>query len=417
MDNIINELKELEELIMRCMKCGTCQSTCPLYLKDLKEQSVARSKIALIESVYEGRLEDACKILKYIDYCILCGRCKAICPSGVKVDEIFLRARYVLRKIQKMKRWQKAVLRIAMEKPELLAKLSPLMHIALKFSAKKVKEDIFQPLLKEYSDRRIVSVKKEPFAAKFKGLHRAKDEKKRVVFYPGCAVNFIFPNIGEAIIGTLNYCGVSVEVGDINKCCGVPAASMGDIDLYKKMVHENFDYFESLKTEYAITCCPTCEYGFKDLGARMTGRASPMKIIDILVFLREVAGLDISTELNKKMSLHLPCHYDASKSGLPLDFIKRHIKGEFIELQNQDCCGFGGTFSLKFYKNSKQISTSKAEEIKEKDIRHLFTPCPGCIMQLTDALSTVNADTEVSHPVEAIFKEIKKQNVRQLNER
>jgi len=414
-NNIIKELKELEELVMRCMKCGTCQSVCPLYQKDLVEQSVARSKIALIESVYEGRLEDAGKILKYIDYCILCGRCKANCPSGVKVDEIFLRAKAVLRKIQKMKNWQKAVLKIAMEKPELLAKLAPLMHIALKFSSKKVKRDIFQPLIKEFSERRVVSIKKEPFTTKFHGFHKAKDEKMRALFYPGCAVNFIFPKIGESIVGLLNYCGVSVEVSDINKCCGIPSASMGDIELYKKMVNENLDYFDSIKPDYIITCCPTCEYGLKDLGRRVANRSSSSELIDILVFLRKVAGLDISTSFNDKFTLHLPCHYDSSKANVPYEFLKEHIKGVFMPLENQDCCGFGGTFSLKFYKDSKGISTQKAEEIKAKGIKRVFTPCPGCIMQITDALTTINCDAEASHPVELIYEEIKQEG--QFNEK
>lgn len=408
MKNLVEELKELEELIMRCMKCGTCQSVCPLYRKDLTEQSVARSKLALIESIYEGRLQDAGKILKYIDYCILCGRCKANCPSGVKVDEIFLRARTVLRKIQKMKGWQRAVLSFAMERPELLATIAPLMHIGLKFSAKRVKDDIFKPIFKEFSERRVVSIKNEPFTKKYGGLHRAKDEKMQVIFYPGCAANYIFPAIGEAIVGTLNYCGVSVHIPKINKCCGIPAASMGDLELYKKMINENLDYFESEKTNYVITCCPTCEYGLKDLGLRMTGRQSKTKILDILVFLQEIAGLDISVELNEKMSIHLPCHYDASKAGLPADFLRKHIKGDLITLENQDCCGFGGTFNLKFYKKSKEISMSKAEEIKAKGIKHLFTPCPGCIMQLTDALVSIDADTKVSHPVLKIYEEIKK---------
>ncbi len=406
MKNLVKELKELEELIIRCMKCGACQSVCPLYLKDLAEQSVTRSKLALIESIYEGRLDDAGKIFKYIDYCILCGRCKANCPSGVKVDEIFLRAKAVLRKIQKMKGWQKAVLSFAMERPELLATIAPLMHIGLKFSAKKVKNDIFKPIFKEFSDRRIVSLKKDPFTKKFGGLLRAKDERMKVIFYPGCAVNYIFPAIGEAIVGTLNYCGVSVHIPMINKCCGVPAASMGDIELYKRMVNENLDYFESEKIDYVVTCCPTCEYGLKDLGLRITGRRSEIKIIDILVFLEEISGLDISIELNERMSLHLPCHYDTSKAGLPADFLKKHIKSDFITLDNQDCCGFGGTFNLKFYKDSKKISLSKAEEIKAKEIKHLFTPCPGCIMQLTDALATINSDTEVSHPVKRIYEDI-----------
>jgi len=71
------------------MKCGTCQAYCPLYQKDFEEPAVARGKIALIEAIYEGRFTEAGRILRHLDYCLLCGRCKANCPSGVITDEIF----------------------------------------------------------------------------------------------------------------------------------------------------------------------------------------------------------------------------------------------------------------------------------------------------------------------------------------
>ncbi|MCX8030413.1 MAG: (Fe-S)-binding protein [Thermodesulfovibrionales bacterium] len=410
MKEIIKELKELEELIMRCMKCGSCQSVCPLYRSDLKEQSVTRSKLAQIESIYEGKLKDTGKILKYIDYCLLCGRCKVNCPSGVKVDEIFLRAKTILRKIEKMKGWQKLILSLAMERPELMGKLAPFMHIALKFSSKKIKNDIYKPIFKDLSERHLFGIKRDPFTKSFAGLQKAQREKSQVLFYPGCAVQYIFPQIGEALVRILNYYDVSVLVPDLNRCCGVPAASMGDLELYKKMVNENLDFFESTKMPIIITCCPTCEYGLKDLGFRITGRAFSGKIIDILIFLEENLELDIVTSLKGKMSLHLPCHYDTHKSNLPSKFLNDHIKADYVTLDNQDCCGFGGTFNLKFYKKSKAISLPKAEEIKAKKIDYLFTPCPGCIMQLTDALISAQANTEVFHPIEKIYEEIKKRN-------
>ncbi len=413
MNKLIEELKELEELIMRCMRCGACQSVCPLYQKDLQEQSVARSKLALIESVYQGRLNDAGKILKYIDYCILCGRCKANCPSGVKIDEIFLRARSVLRKIQKMPGWQKAILKIAMDKPQMLSRIAPLMHIGLKFGAKKVKDDIFKPIIKAYSDRHFLSIKGKPFTVKYGGFNKSNNEKLKVIFYPGCAVNFMLTTIGEAIVETLMHYGVSVHVPDINKCCGIPAASMGELDLYKQMVNLNFDYFASIDAEYVITCCPTCEYGFKDLGVRITKRDIPLKTMDILVFMDEILNIDNISAIKDKMSLHMPCHYDSSKANVPGAFIAKHIKGNYITLENQDCCGFGGTFNLKHYKDSKQISMSKIEEIKAKGIKRLFTPCPGCIMQLTDAVVTEGIETTVTHPVEMIYREINRTKIKE----
>ncbi len=85
----------------------------------------------------EGQINKADEIFKFIDYCILCGRCKRECPSGVKTDEIFLRAKGILRQVKKMPLWQKAVLKFAMGQPKMLAAMSPLFHMGLRLGTKK----------------------------------------------------------------------------------------------------------------------------------------------------------------------------------------------------------------------------------------------------------------------------------------
>ncbi|WP_022851669.1 (Fe-S)-binding protein [Limisalsivibrio acetivorans] len=410
-DDVVKELKELEELVLKCMKCGTCHADCPLYNQDGKEQSVARGKIALIQSVYEGRLEDAGKILKHIDYCVLCGRCKQSCPSGVKTDEIFLKAKSVLRKIEKMKGWQKFVLSIAMEKPELLAKMAPLMHMGLKFGSKKIKDDVFKPIIPIAGGRNVVSVKSKTFADTYGGLNKAKgEEKMTVIFYPGCAANMIYTSWGEAIVETLNYFGVSVYVPEVNHCCGIPAATMGELDLFKKMVNKNIDYFDSLDAKYIVTCCPTCQYGLNEMGPKQTGRSPEQEMMDVVVFLEEVLHADIKLETGEKTTIHFPCHYDRSKDSLLESFVKDNLGTDYTKLKNQSCCGFGGTFSLKHYGKSSDISTSKAEEISTKGFQRVYTPCPGCAMQLTDALAKEGSEADVSHPVQLFYESVVKKS-------
>lgn len=406
-DEIVKELKELEPLIMQCSKCGTCQSVCPIYDKDLIETSVARGKLALIEAIYEGRIEEADRIFKHLDYCVMCTRCKQSCPSGVQTDEIFLRAKSILRKIKELPNWQKAILKIIMQKPKLLAETAPLMHIGLKFGSKHVKEDIFKPLFGEFSQRNIVSIKSRPFTSKYGKFNKAKEEKMRVVFYPGCAITYVYTRWGEAIVEVLKHYGVSVYVPNTNKCCGIPAATMGELDLYRQMVNENLDWFDSITdASYIITACPTCQYGLNEMGSKLTGKKTKAPMMDIVVFLKEVLNVSISLKEEEKSTLHIPCHYEHSKDNELKEFM-HSIARDFEPLENQSCCGFGGTFNAKYYKDSTQISQSKTEEIKEKGFKKLYTPCPGCAMQLSDALIKANLDTKVAHPVEILYKMIK----------
>jgi glycolate oxidase iron-sulfur subunit len=411
MEDLIKELKELEELVLQCMKCGTCQAHCPLYQKDLNESAVARGKISLIESVYEGRLDKAGSILKHLDYCILCGRCKENCPSGVKTDEIFLRAKAVLRKIEKLPSWGKAILKIVMEKPELLAKIAPLMHIGMKFGAKRVKDDIFKPILGSFSKRNVKQIAKKPFSKTHGGFHKAQNEKMKVYFYPGCAANFIFPEWGEGIVSVLNHLGVSVYVPEINKCCGIPAATLGEIETYKKMVDENLNHINDIDCEYVITCCPTCQYALSEMGPKVTGIIANKPFFDILMFLDEVLGVNFEVKLNERYTTHIPCHYRSTKKERLKSHVAKNIKGENITLENQSCCGFGGTFNMKKYDDSKAVGMSKAEEVNIKNIKKLFTPCPGCAMQLTDAIVESGSSAKVEHPVEYYAREILKSGI------
>ncbi len=391
---------------MQCMKCGICQSVCPLYEKDVLETSVSRGKISLVESIFEKRLDKTEGVLKYLDYCILCGRCKRYCPSNVQTDEIFIEAKGILRKVNKLPAYQKAILKAAIEKPGLIESFEPIISTSMKLISSEVKPDIRK--LKFPMPKNVVSIKSKSFTLSFGGLNKAKNEKMRVIFYPGCAISYMYTSWGEAIIKTLNYYGVSVYVPKINICCGIPAATMGEKELYEKMVNKNLDWFESIKdAKYIITACPTCQWGLSDLGVRITKRTIDIPMVDIMVFLDEVLNIKPTTRETKKATLHIPCHYDHSKDDELISFIKENIASNFKPLDNQSCCGFGGTFNLKHPKDSKEVGNPKVEEIKKDKYETLYTPCPGCAMQLTDLTINAGCNIDVKHPIEDIYEGIK----------
>jgi glycolate oxidase iron-sulfur subunit len=329
----------------------------------------------------------------------------------VKTDEIFLRAKAVLRKIEKLPSWGKAILKIVMEKPELLAKIAPLMHIGMKFGAKRVKDDIFKPILGSFSKRNVKQIAKKPFSKTHGGFHKAQNERMKVYFYPGCAANLIFPEWGEGIVSVLNHLGVSVYVPEVNKCCGIPAATLGELGTYKKMVNENLDEINKSDSEYVITCCPTCQYALSEMGPKLTDKSPDKPFYDILMFLDEILKVKFNVDLNEKYSLHTPCHYLSSKKANLKKHLEENFKGDFVTLENQSCCGFGGTFNMKKYDDSKAVGMIKAEEVKIKNIEKLFTPCPGCAMQLTDAIVESGSSAKVEHPVEYYAREILKSGI------
>ncbi len=400
------QLNQLEELTMQCMKCGICQAVCPLYEKDLLEQSVSRGKISLIEALFEGRIDKTDSVIKYLDYCILCGRCKRFCPSSVKTDEIFVKAKSALRKVEKLPAYQRAAMKVAVGHGSIIDGAQPLLSAAIKTLSKKGKDGTVKPL---FLNRYIAPIKSESFISHYRGLNKAKSEKTRVIFYPGCAINYIYTHWGVAVVEVLNAYGVSVYVPQKNICCGIPAATMGDDELYAKMVKKNIEWFNSIKdAEAVITACPTCQWALSDLGERVTGLRINIPMLDILVYIKEKLNISLKPERNTKSTLHIPCHYDHSKDSLLENIIKNELTCDFEPLKNDSCCGFGGTFSLKYATDSAQVGSKKVNEIAQKGFKTVYSPCPGCVMQLADLCSRKGLDARVKHPIETIHENIKK---------
>jgi glycolate oxidase iron-sulfur subunit len=89
-------LQELDDQMVACMKCGMCQAVCPVFAESLNEADVTRGKIALLENLAKEMIADAKGVQEKLNKCLLCGSCAANCPSGVKIMDIFLKARIIV---------------------------------------------------------------------------------------------------------------------------------------------------------------------------------------------------------------------------------------------------------------------------------------------------------------------------------
>ncbi len=398
---VAEKLHELEDMTIQCMKCGVCQAECPLYQNNFQETSVARGKISLLEFIINGQISRAEEVYPVLDYCVHCGKCRETCSSGVLTDLIFFKAKNILREIHSMSRKEKYALEIAMEKPQVVASLSPVLHAGGAINNALSRVDILQSLKNHLPGslfrRNVKTPAKKSFTKKYQGWHYAQKETMRVIFYPGCAINYVYDNWGEEITEILNVLGVSVFIPPSGRCCGIPAATMGNLDQYLKNFHKNADEFESAGAEYVITACPTCGYGIGELGESLSGRNPHYKVMDILVFLHDVLGYSQKISIPEKTSLHTPCHYDKNKKGDLQNIVTDFIDSDFVPMEKSGCCGFGGTFNLKNYDVSISIAKEKIEELKEKNVSVLYAPCPGCAMQLHDAAK--GTGIKVMHPV------------------
>ncbi len=411
-------MKELDDQLVNCMRCGMCQAVCPVFKQTGRETDVTRGKLALLDGLASEMFTDPKKVNKLINKCLMCGTCEANCPSGVKITDIFFKARAILAGYFGMNAVQRLAFQKLLTNPSLF---NTMVSAASKFQGlftKEANEALgtscarFQaPVI---GDRHFKKLAKTPLHADVPKLNtKAGASGVTVAFYPGCVVDKMFPEVGHACLKVFNYHEVGVFMPASQACCGIPGLSSGELEGFETLVRENLDLFEDAEFDYLVTPCATCASTIKKLWpqyARPYDKRRAMqlapKVMDIIQFLVDVIGVKAlpSKEAGlPKVTWHDPCHLRNSMGVLaqPRTLLAGTKSYEYVEMTDAaTCCGCGGSFTAKFPELSATIGETKAQNVIDSKADVVATGCPACMMQLSDQLSRKNAKSPVRHAVE-----------------
>ena len=412
-------LKELDDQMVACMKCGMCQAVCPVFAETMREADVARGKIALLENLAHEMIQDAQGVQEKLNLCLLCGSCAANCPSGVKVLDIFLKARVIVNTYMGLSPTKKAIFKGLLTKPALF---NSLLEVASKFQrlfTKPASEVIGSscariqtPLL---GDRHFMPLAKTPL----RKLVRSKSTRPgksgyRVAFFPGCVVDKIYPQVGQAVLKVLEHHEVGVYMPAGQACCGIPAISSGDKESFDRLVLANVELFEKEDFDYLVTPCATCTATIHEIWPLMSGdkkeslrdriQALASRTMDIGQFLVDVLEVAVPTQgSGVRVTYHDPCHLKKSLkvSEQPRALLRTNPQLQFVEMAEADrCCGCGGSFNLQHYDLSKDIGIQKRNNIVASGAEVVATGCPACMLQISDMLSQHGDRVRVKHFIE-----------------
>ncbi|MCF8038241.1 MAG: (Fe-S)-binding protein [Desulfohalobiaceae bacterium] len=414
-------LKELEDQLATCMKCGMCQAVCPLYAETGRETDVARGKIALLEFLASQMLRDPEGVKDRLDKCLLCGSCAANCPSGVKVLDIFLKARAIITSYQGLSRTKKIIFRGMLARPGFFNKL---LSLAARFQGiftKQASQTLGSscarfkiPLL---GNRHFVPLAQTPWHRLTPSLNTAPGSGKfKVAFFPGCLTDKIFPSLAKTAVKVFNHHQIGIFMPEGQACCGIPALASGDKETFIKLVTQNIALFSKQSFDYLVTPCATCTSTIKKVWpmmpeyfSRETNEAIEKLAgvtLDINAFLVDCLGIDPGQSEKtpgKPVTYHDPCHLKKSLgvSEQPRQLIRSNSNYTLKEMNEPDrCCGMGGSFNLMHYDISQRIGTRKLRDIIDAEAKTVATGCPACMLQIIDLLSQEGRDIEVKHVLE-----------------
>ena len=421
----LDETRNAVEDLKRCIDCGNCTLWCPIYEEDQKEESVARGKHKMIRSLLAGETSYNEEFATLLSKCTLCKACTVHCPFESQVQSTIITSRADKVKAEGISFSKKFVYRWLIPHRWLFGNVvrvaSWLQYIFLpKTDDARIRHlPLFLSGLGK--GRRIPEIASKFLRQQVPAINRPPagvKTKAKIGYFIGCATDFIFPQVGRRTIQFLTKNGVEVHVPKEQGCCGAPVwLGMGDFETGRKIADDAVKAFAGV--DYVVADCATCASALKEYPkflADTTKRKEEYtqfagKVKDVSEFLVDVLRLPDSAFVpangvkGKKITWHDPCHavrYLGVKEQ-PRKILKALSGVEFREMVGADrCCGMAGAFSINYYDISKKIADKKAGRIQDTQAEIVATACPGCMIQLTDALKRNHMPQKIMHMMELL---------------
>lgn len=237
--------------------------------------------------------------------------------------------------------------------------------------------------------------------------------RPRVALFVTCLVDVMRPTVGFAAVKLLEDAGCEVVVPPSQTCCGQPAFNSGDrkdaADLAKRVI-ETFEGFDWLVAPSG-SCAGQIAVHYPELFAdgdpwKARAVALAAKSRELVSFLVDVMGVtSTGARFEGTVTYHDSC------SGLRELGIKDQprkllaaVEGlTLTEMRDPDvCCGFGGTFAVKYPDLSGAIVDKKCVTVAESGAETLLAGDLGCLMNMAGRLTRTGSKVEVRHVAEVL---------------
>jgi L-lactate dehydrogenase complex protein LldE len=229
-----------------------------------------------------------------------------------------------------------------------------------------------------------------------------------VTLFIQCLVDGIYPQVGEAMVNIFRRLGFDLACPTRQTCCGQPAFNGG----YRREARLAAKRFiEIFETAEAIVCpsgsCVTMvrhhypELFDDDESWRQRAGQVAAKTYELTQYLVDVLGLDdLGARYDGTITYHDSCHLLRSLriKDQPRRLLRNVAGAEFVEMADSDkCCGFGGSFAVKYADISAAMVDDKVNTIIDSGADTVVGCDMGCLMNIQGRLSRRGADIKVRH--------------------
>jgi L-lactate dehydrogenase complex protein LldE len=210
-----------------------------------------------------------------------------------------------------------------------------------------------------------------------------------VALMPTCLVDLVRPEAGVAAVRVLRRAGYHVTFPDGQTCCGQPAWNSGFPEDARRVAETTLAALAASEGPIVVlsgSCAATMLHAWPELFAgdgRVTGVLE--RVVEFGALLAPLAREVPATGARRRVAFHCSCH---QRRGLRDTASGPALVGslagvELVEQADADsCCGFGGTFAIKFPDVSTAMGRDKVGHVRDAGADELVSGDVGCLMHL-----------------------------------
>lgn len=239
---------------------------------------------------------------------------------------------------------------------------------------------------------------------------------EKIQLFITCIIDTLYPEVGEAVVTVLERCGVEVDFPTGQTCCGQPAFNAGMRAQARQMAMHTIQTFEPTSGPVVVpsgSCAAMLRFGYPELFAgdgEWLPRAQALtgRVFEFSEFIVDHLGInDVGARFSGKITYHASCHLlrEMGIDRQPRTLLAHVRDAELVELPHtEECCGFGGVFSVEHPRISAAMLERKIENIESSGAPLVVSCDGGCVTNINGGLQRLGKPQRAVHIAEILVK-------------
>ena len=239
-----------------------------------------------------------------------------------------------------------------------------------------------------------------------------------VQLFATCLIDTLFPEIGEAVVSVLERAGARVHLPKGQTCCGQPAFNAGLREEASKLAEQTLRVLKNTSGPIVIpsgSCAAMIRHGYLELFAEDStwlpiARAVADRSYEFSEFLVDQLGImDVGANFSGRICYHASCHLlrDLGADAQPRALLQAVQGAEIVELSGADeCCGFGGVFSVEHPEISAAMLSRKLNNINASNAQVVVACDAGCVANINGGFNRQGETPRARHLAEILDQRV-----------